>query len=86
MFKLKEKPKLSQREILREVFSTRIDAFAATVLPHYFTIPFSPLHRYLFNTFRYKIGTDAREAIAAPRGLRKTTVTTLASHLRKKRE
>jgi len=72
------KPKLSQKEILREVFSSRIDAFAATILPHYFTIPFSPLHYYLFNNFRENIGKNAREAIAAPRGFGKSTVTTLA--------
>jgi len=70
--------KISEKNLLRQVFSKRVDAFAATVLSDFFTIPFSPLHHYLFSLLPKKIHTGAREVTAAPRGFGKTTVISLA--------
>lgn len=74
----KQQEKLGEKELLRQVFSKRLDAYSATVLSDFFTIPFSDLHYYLFQLFPKKIHTGAREVIAAPRGFGKSTVISLA--------
>ena len=64
-----------EREVLREVFSKRIDAFASVVLEHRHPLPFSPkFHLVLFRDFYEKLGTGARVVWVAPRGYGKSSI------------
>ena len=62
---------------------TDIQLFARAFFPHHCRLPFSPLHRYLFNQHRIQCRAPlARRkghncAVAAPRGYAKSTIATL---------
>ena len=69
----------SQDEILaiaESIKQTRdIRAFNVTCLSHHFTItPISVFHDYIFDRFLKTMYTNAREAVAAPRGYGKTSI------------
>lgn len=65
-------------EQLIEIFSNRIDAFATLVLADYIKGPHSKMHMHMYNLFKNKVHTGAREVVIAPRGSAKSSLVTLA--------
>lgn len=68
--------------LVRERFRYRIDEFCKALWPERFTLPFNDLHHWLFAKQLVPPWNDRtediREAIAAPRGFAKSTISTFA--------
>ena len=73
---LEEKDLEAQTELVRHRCATDLELFAVTFFPHYCTRDFNAFHRDYFEACKYR-ERSVRRAIAAPRGIAKSTLATL---------